>query len=120
MSLRWFAGGEPSDIFQVYGVNCSKVCTGVWETVDAINLCPTLQMAFPSDHSEQMNIAAGFQEKSCVNFQGCVGCADGTLIRTNKPSKPSLDPVGVRPKTFFCGRKRKFGLDLQAICNHKR
>jgi len=40
-----------------------EVYTGVWETVDAVNLCPTLQMAFPSDPSEQLKIAAGFQEK---------------------------------------------------------
>ena len=120
MALRWFAGGEPADIFQVHGVHYSEVYTGVWETVDAINLCPTLQMSFPSDHSEQMKIAAGFQEKSSVDFQGCVGCIDGMLVWTNKPSKRSLDPVGVGPKKFFCGRKKKFGLNLQAICDHKR
>ena len=120
MALRWFAGGEPADIFHVHGVHCSRVYTGVWETVDAINLCPTFQMPFPNDHNEQMKIAAGFQEKSSVNFQGCVGCIDGMLVWTNKPSKRSLDPVGVGPKKFFCGRKKKIGLNLQATCDHKR
>lgn len=120
MALRWFAGGEPADIFQNHGVHYSEVYTSVWEIVDAINLCPSLQMEFPDDHREQMKIAAGFKELSNVDFEGCVGCIDGMLVWTNKPSKPSLDPVGVGPKKFFCGRKKKFGLNLQAICDHKR
>ena len=42
------------------------------------------------------------------------------LVWTNKPSRPHLRPVGVGPKKFFCGRKKKFGLNIQAICDHKR
>ena len=120
MALRWFAGGEPADIFQVHGVHYTEVYTSAWEIVDAINLCPSLTLEFPSDHNEQRKIAMGFQELSSVDFPGCAGCIDGMLVWFNKPSKPSLAPAGVGPKKFFCGRKKKFGVTLQAICDHKR
>lgn len=120
MALRWFAGGDPADIFQVHGVHLNEVYTSVWAVVDAINLCPELQMKFPSNHEEQREIAQAFKEKSKADLDGCVGCVDGMLVWTNKPSKLSLDQVGVGPKKFFCGRKKKFGLNLQAICDHKK
>ena len=103
MALRWFAGGEPADILQVHGVHYNEVHTSGWEIVDAINLCPELQLGFPTDHEEQRKIAAGFQALSSVDFQGCVGNIDGMLVWTNKPSKASLEHVVVGPKKFFCG-----------------
>ena len=109
MALCWFAGWEPADIFQDHGIHYNEVLTSSWEVVDAINLCRELQLEFPSDHEEQKKIAAGFEELSSVDFKGCVGCIDGMLVWTNKPSKPSLERVGVGPKKFLCGRKKNLG-----------
>lgn len=121
MALRWFAGGEAADIFLNHGVGYGEVYTSVWRITDAINLCPSLQIRFPTDHQEQQEIADAFKKKSKVaRFGGCVGCIDGMLVWTNKPSKRNLEAVGIGPKKFFCGRKKKFGIMLQAVCDSKR
>ena len=120
MAIRWFAGGETADIFQVHGVGYKEVYTSVWQVVDAINLCSELQIVFPTSHEEQRLIAAGFESKSRASFPNCVGCIDGMLVWTNKPNSRSARDVGFGVAKFFCGRKKKFGLALQAICDHKR
>ena len=56
MAIRWFAGGDPADIFQVHGVHYLEVYKSVWLVVDAINQCPQLQIRFPTDHEEQRTI----------------------------------------------------------------
>jgi hypothetical protein len=87
MALRWFAGGDPLDIFQVHGVGYEQVYNSVCEVVDAINQCPEIQIRFPTDHRAQLLIAEGFQKKSRVGFSTCVGCIDGMLIWINKPNQ---------------------------------
>ena len=39
------------------------------------------------------------------------------LVWTEKPSKKQCMEVGVDDRKFYCGRKGKFGLNLQAVCN---
>lgn len=121
MALRWFAGGDPLDIFQVHGVHYQEVYNSLWIVVDAINSCPELQIKFPTNHQTQLEIASGFQKISRAGFDNCVGCIDCMLIWVNKPCKKSKELVaGIGPKKYFCGRKKKFGIVLQAICDHKR
>ncbi len=38
----------------------------------------------------------------------------------NKPCKKSKLQSQIGPKKFYCGRKKKFGMNLQAICDLKR
>ena len=38
LALRWFAGGEASDIFQIHGVAYGEVYRSIWRIVDAIGL----------------------------------------------------------------------------------
>ncbi|KAG7353530.1 DDE superfamily endonuclease [Nitzschia inconspicua] len=120
MALRWFAGGDPLDIFQVHGVAPEQVYISVWIVVDAINQCPTLQIKFPTSHEEQRRIADGFRTKSKVGFPNCVGCIDGMLVWISKPNQRSTLQTEIGPGKFYCGRKKKFGVTLQAICDHKR
>ena len=120
MAICWFAGGEAADIFQVHGVGHKEVHISVWQVVDAINVCPALQLVFPASHQEQKSMAKGFKAKSKAKFSNCVGCIDGMLVWTNKPNKNSAKEAGFGVAKFFCGRKKKFGLALQAICDHKR
>ena len=72
MAIRWFAGGEAADIFQVHGVGYKEVYISVWQVVDAIKVCPALQMVFPASHQEQDSIAKGFKAKSKAQFTNCV------------------------------------------------
>ena len=37
MAIRWFAGGDPADIFQVHGVHYLEVYKSVWLVVDTFN-----------------------------------------------------------------------------------
>ena len=97
MALRWFAGGEPADIFQTHGVHYLEVYHSVWLVVDAVNQCPELQLGYPRDHNVQLEIASAFKSKSQVGFSNCAGCKDGMLVWTNKPSKPSLEDAGFGP-----------------------
>ena len=38
----------------------------------------------------------------------------------NKPNKSEIKKVKIGAKRFFCGRKKKFGMVLQATCDHHR
>jgi hypothetical protein len=120
MAIRWFAGGDPLDIFQVHGVGVNEVMTSVWKVVDAINQCTNLQIRFPEDHGEQNRIALAFQRKSEVGYSNCVGCVDGMLVWISKPDKRSVKRARIGPAKYFCGRKKKFGLSLQGICDDRR
>ena len=67
-----------------------------------------------------MLLAKEFEAKSRVNFNNCVGCIDGILIWINKPSKPDLAALKMGGVKFFCSRKKKFGLNMQAVCDARR
>ncbi len=58
--------------------------------------------------------------KSDADFDTCVGCIDGLLIWMHLPSLKESGIVRVGQTKFYCGRKHKFGLNLQAVCDHKR
>ena len=118
-ALHYFAGGEPADIMQTHGVAYMEVYNSVWKVVDAVNSCPELQFTFPHNHALQQQIAAAFKAKSDVAFDNCVGCIDGMLVWTNKPNKKRvLERAKLGPRKFFCGRKHKFGLNFQGVCDH--
>ena len=42
------------------------------------------------------------------------------LLVINQPTTKSCVAAGVGAKKFFCGRKHKFGLNLQAVCDSER
>ena len=52
-------------------------------------------------------------------FDNVVGAIDGMLIWTVKPSKRECKQEKCGEKNFKCSRKDKFGLNLQAICDHR-
>ena len=43
-----------------------------------------------------------------------VGCIGGMLLWMEQPHKADCEVVGVGPKMFFSGRKKKFGLNMTA------
>ena len=120
IAIRYFAGASPYDLMVIHGVGMTDVYKSIWLIVDAVNLCPSFRIVFPTCHEQQKNIAEGFRAKSWVDFDNCVGAVDGILIWMNKPSSHILKKAGLGVKKFFCGRKKRYGLNMQAICDHQR
>jgi DDE superfamily endonuclease len=120
VALRYFAGGSPYDISVVHGISHTDVFRNVWQVVDAVNQCPGLAFRYPSSHVEQQKIADGFKKISRGIFGCCAGAIDGILIWLERPSGKHCDVSGCGAKKFFCGRKKKFGLNMQATCDHEK
>ena len=116
-ALRYFAGGRPDDIALVHGISHTEVFNSVWKVVDAVNDCKVLDFSFPTDHGEQLSIAQKFLLNSKAGFACCVGAIDGMLIWIEKPTIRECTVAKCGPKKFFCGRKSKFGLNLQGVCD---
>jgi hypothetical protein len=116
-AVRYFSGGSALDIMQTHGISHSQVFASLGKVVKAINKCPLMKIVFPSDHAEQRRIAAGFQAKNQVGFNNCVGCIDGLHIWIEKPTEKEAHSYKTGSKAFFCGRKGKFGFNLQAVCD---
>jgi hypothetical protein len=118
-ALRYFAGGERTeDICLVHGISHTEVFRSVWKVVNAVNRCPQLAFSFPRQHSKQKAIAKGFKSVSKAGFGCCVGAVDGMLVWLEKPFERDCDIAQVGPKKFLCGRKKKFGFNLQGVCDH--
>ena len=116
-ALRYFAGGASYDIALSFGIANSEVFESVWEVVDAIHKLPNFSLQFPESHEEQQRLAQGFLNKSGAHFDCCVGAIDGILIWIHKPSKTCCNDASCDAGKFFCGRKLKYGLNCQAICD---
>ena len=117
MALRYCAGGDPLDIADIHGVGDDEVTQSVWDIVDAIHKSPELDIVFPETYAEQKDVADGFKRKSDIGISCCIGAIDGILIWIHKPSKVDEKVIKFGPAKFFCGRKKKFGLNMQAICD---
>ncbi|KAG7344010.1 DDE superfamily endonuclease [Nitzschia inconspicua] len=103
MALRWFAWGDKFDIAALHGVHVNEVYSSVWRVVDAINGHKDF-----ADHEKQKEIAKEFRAKSKCGF--------GVLIWTNRPVE-SQQEAGVGKGIFCCGRKKKYGMQLQGTCD---
>jgi hypothetical protein len=92
----------------------------VWEVVEAINNTPELDIIYPTCKRRQLEIARGFKYLSAASFDNCAGCVDGLLIWIQKPNQTTVQETKVGQTKYFCGRKNKYGLNLQGTCDHKR
>jgi hypothetical protein len=120
IALRYFAGGSPVDIAITHGVSHTAVFESVWEVVDAVNKCDTLKFQFPNDHTQQHELANGFTRLSKAGFNTCVAAINGIMIWINQPTQADCAKNNFSgPKKFFCGRKSKFGLNMQGVCDSK-
>jgi hypothetical protein len=116
-AIRYFAGGRPEDIAISHGIAHSEVFYSVWKVVDAVNRCDELSFSFPASHAKQQELALGFKAKSAAGIDCCVGAVDGMLLWIERPTNADCERAHCGPKKFFCGRKHKFGLNLQATCD---
>ena len=108
------------DITISHAIGKTDVYRSVWSIVHAANQCPSLQFKFPTTLTECKEVAEELTFRSQAGFNNCVGCIDGTLVWTEKPLSTQCDKVGVYSGKFFCGRKGKYGLNLQGDCDAKR
>jgi hypothetical protein len=76
-----------------------------------------MHFEYPVDWAAQQRIAAGFEQKSKAGFAVCAGAIDGILIWIKRPTLEDCEIAKCGAKKFFCGRKKKFGLNMQAPCN---
>jgi hypothetical protein len=116
-ALRNYAGGSVYDIMSSYGISHTELFESVWYVVDAINKTTSFDIKYPQNHEEQKKIAADFNAISEVDFDVCAGAIDGILIWTLKPTLEDAKAVGVDQMKFICGRKHKYGLNCQAVCD---
>jgi hypothetical protein len=117
IALRYFAGGAPTDLMCKYGVSHASVFVSVWVVVEAIKNSEDFDIEYPSSHDDQIRIARAFEQKSKVGFNNCVCAIDGILIWMHKPSEKEAKLSKVNQKMYLCGRKHKFGLNCQAVCD---
>ncbi|EJK67522.1 hypothetical protein THAOC_11427, partial [Thalassiosira oceanica] len=78
-----------------------------------------LDIKFPETEAEQRAVAEGFRRKSEIGIDCCCGAVDGMLVWIHKPSTRDERVIGIGPKKFFCGRKKKFGLNMQGVCDSR-
>ena len=119
-ALRYFAGGSSLDLALVFGISHKDVMKSVWSVVDAINKTADLAIVYPECHNIQTEIANGFKSKSTAGFGNCAGAIDGMLVWIQRPSSTDVKKMSVGPRKFYCGRKKKFGMNLQAVCDAQR
>ena len=116
-ALRLFIGGSYLDIAISYGIEKTVVYRSVWSVVHATNISTALQFRFLTTLEECKSMATDFTFRSKAGFDNCVGCIDGMLLWTEKPYLTKCKKVGVDSGKFYGGRKGKYGLNMQAVCN---
>ncbi len=116
-AIRWFAGGSPYDIMTTYGISHTDTINSFWYVIDAINRHPHFTIVYPDNQDQQRSIAEGFAAVSAAGIKCCAGAIDGILIWIHKPPPTDCVSSGCSSGKFFCGRKKKFGLNCQAVCD---
>jgi hypothetical protein len=115
--LRYFAGGSVYNIMLVHGVSLQSVYNSIWGVVDVINVTAKLKYQVP-DHEQQREIAAGFCAQSEAGFDSVVGAIDGLVVCTIMLTLSECKHMNCGQANFRCHQKDKYGLNLQAICEH--
>ena len=119
-ALRYFAGGFYLDISISHGISKTDVYRSVWAVVHATNISTSFQFRFPTTSKECKSMAYDFTFRSKAGFDNCVGCIDGMLLWMEKPFQKHCEKVGVDSGKFYCGRKGKFGSNMQGVCDARR
>ena len=114
-AIRYASGGSPYDLMSLHGVSHTLIFDSIWQVTEALNTCEQFHMLYPSCHRKQEEIAHGFAAVSDVPFLNCDGAIDGVVIWTNKPTENDLFVAGLQDGKFYCGRKKKYGLNCQVV-----
>ncbi|KAI2492014.1 nuclease [Fragilaria crotonensis] len=115
--LRWLSGCPSLDLHISMGMSLSSVyrCRDIF--FDAVNAAPELAIAFPQSAEELDLVSSQFESRSLNQLmRGCVGCIDGYLAVT---VKPSMADSGHNPGAFRSGHYGVYGLNVQAVCDYR-
>jgi hypothetical protein len=116
-ALRYFAGSDPLETATLHGISHTTFFESVWIVVNSINATKELNIRFPSDEESQRSMALEFFKKSKAKFASVVAAIDGILIWTTKPSEADCAQSSCGALKYLCGRKKKYGLNMQAACD---
>ena len=103
VALRYFTGGHICITWNQKN-RCLSICLGS---------CTCNKMTIEKCKA----MADEFSFRSKAGFDNCVGCIDGMLLWTEKTFCKECERVGVDSGKFYCGRKCKFGLNQQGVCD---
>lgn len=104
IAIRYFAGGSAYDISLTHGCSHREVFKSVTKVVDAVHQCAALEIKFPADHGEQMQIANGFQQKARMDLRIVwVKLMDYSCGYRNPQTKIVQKPVEVQKSSFVVG-----------------
>lgn len=110
-TLSWLGGGRACDIREKYGMRKATFYLVLRVTTTA--LYEELReefVKFPTTAAECEANSFAF-ERYC-HFTGCIGAVDGIVIPVQLLDKRMA-------KVMYCPRKDCYGINVQAICNHK-
>ena len=88
--LCYFTGGSYLDTMVSHGIGKTDLYRSIWAVIHATNVCTMLQFNFLTTLSECESISKEFSHRSKAGFSNCIGCIDGMLVWTEKPSKKSV------------------------------
>ena len=108
-SLRLCAGGSYLDIKLIHGFSRAKLFDVFWDCVYACDGALNLEPFF--DEKGMKERAEFFGRRTGGIMGGCVGCIDGLFVEVIRPSTDN--------SLHYTSRKGKFGVNVQAICDHK-
>ena len=100
-----------------FGIGHTNTFNSFWYVVEAVKKHPNFDILYHEDHDAQRAIPEGFFKVSRNGFKCCAGAIDGILIWTHKPSKKDCREAGCDKGKFNCSRKKKYGLNCQAVCD---
>ena len=115
VGLRYLSGGKCLDLKTAYGLSLTSVyrCRNLF--IHAVNVCPELDISMPTTLSDIKKVAGDFAAVSTANLvRGCVGCIDGFLAITKRPT---MKESKGKPTAFHSGHYGAFGLNVQAVCD---
>jgi hypothetical protein len=115
--LRWLLGCPCLNIHISMGISLPTVYW-FWDIfLAAVNSIPELALVFPQSDIDVKRATEAFraQSKSGI-IAGCVGCIDGYLATI---TRPRMDECNGNPGAFHSGHYGVFGLNVQAVCNHR-
>ena len=108
-ALRHFAGGLVDD--------AAKHVTASGLLWTQSTSAPSLPLNFQQNTNNKRVVAKQFEETSKAQFNCCVGDIDRMLVWTEKPALKECEKAKCGQIKFCCGRKKKFGLNLQGVCD---
>ena len=111
--LRFLGGEAVKSLAEIYGMSDDSNRRINQMFIKAVINNERLRIHLPKTHQDLTKLADGFDRISGALglFYGVIGAIDGWLCTTQKPS--DVENEG----DYFSGHYKRFGLNVQAICD---